>query len=274
MDTLASFLRAHSRGDCIPLATQKGAANRFRCAFARVEEEILKLGLMPERYLRNRQTITTEKQLRLLQSHVAVIGCGGIGGYVIEELARTGIGTLTLIDPDTFEEHNLNRQLLATLESIHEPKVAAAERRVAAINPAVTVIAHQCALSRENGPDLMDGAQVAVDGLDGIPSRMVLAEVCEALDIPLVHGSIAGWYGQLTTQYPGDRTLQKMFSGYSSETGIEETLGNPSFLPPLVASMEAAETVKVLLGEGTPLRCRLLSVNLLDMEFADIPIKE
>lgn len=274
MDALAAFLHARSRKGCIPLSIEKEASDRFHCALALVEEEILGLGLMPERYLRNRQTITTENQLRLLQSHAAVIGCGGIGGYVIEELARIGIGTITLIDPDSFEEHNLNRQFLATLESLREPKVASAERRIAAINPAVTVRAHRCALSRENGPDLMAGARVAVDGLDSVSARRILSDVCEGLNIPLVHGSAAGWYGQVTTQFPGDRTLQRMFSGYASEKGIEETLGNPCILPPLVASLEAAETVKVLLGEGTLLRGRLLSVNLLDMEFAVIPIKD
>ncbi|MCU0576870.1 MAG: ThiF family adenylyltransferase, partial [Desulfobacterota bacterium] len=174
--------------------------------------------------------------------------------------------------PDTFEEHNLNRQLLATLESLHEPKVQAAARRVAGINPAVTVIPHQMALSRENGPDLLKGVQVAVDGLDSITSRLVLAEVCEGQSIPLVHGSIAGWYGQVTTQYPEDRTLQTIFSGHTSDQGIEQILGNPSFLPAFVASLETAEAVKILLGQGTSLRGRLMTIDLLDMEIAVLPI--
>ncbi|HWR67574.1 MAG TPA: HesA/MoeB/ThiF family protein, partial [Desulfomonilia bacterium] len=272
MENLVSFLRVHALDGLVPLSLQGEAVSRFKQSFRDVEEEILKLGLLPERYRKNAQTITQEDQLRLFRSHAAVIGCGGLGGYVIEELARIGIGTITVIDPDTFEEHNLNRQLLATLESLHEPKVQAAARRVVGINPAVTVIPHQMALSRENGPDLLKGVQVAVDGLDSITSRLVLAEVCEGQSIPLVHGSIAGWYGQVTTQYPEDRTLQTIFSGHTSDQGIEQILGNPSFLPAFVASLETAEAVKILLGQGTSLRGRLMTIDLLDMEIAVLPI--
>ncbi|MCU0577384.1 MAG: ThiF family adenylyltransferase, partial [Desulfobacterota bacterium] len=130
MKTLVSFLRVHALDGLVPLSLQGEAVSRFKQSFRDVEEESLKLGLLPERYRKNAQTITQEDQLRLFRSHAAVIGCGGLGGYVIEELARIGIGTITVIDPDTFEEHNLNRQLLATLESLHEPKVQAAARRV------------------------------------------------------------------------------------------------------------------------------------------------
>jgi molybdopterin/thiamine biosynthesis adenylyltransferase len=93
------------------------------------------------------------------------------------------------------------------------------------------------------------------------------------MNVPMIHGSIAGWYGQVTTQFPGDKTLQKFYGRYPLEKGIEEELGNPSFSPALVASIEAAEAVKVLLGEGTTLRGRLLSINLFDMEIVDICIE-
>lgn len=274
METLSVFLAAHTVNGRVPLKTEMAAAKRFHTSLAQVEEEILKGGLMPERYVRNQQTITADRQLKLLHSRATIIGCGGLGGYVIEELARIGIGTIVAADPDTFEEHNLNRQLLADLDTLGQSKVSVAARRVRAINPAVTVIQHQTALVAENAASILAGAQVAIDGLDSIPARLVLAEACERLEIPLVHGSIAGWYGQLATQFPGEKTLQRIFAGCTREKGVEQELGNPSFMPAVVASLEAAEAVKVILGEGRVLRKRLLTINLLDMEMAEIPIEE
>lgn len=272
MEPLREYLHSHAPDGFIPHAVQQEASLRYALPYPAVEEQILRLGLTPERYRRNRSTIAPEQQLRLFMSHAAVVGCGGLGGHVIEGLARIGVGTLTVVDPDLFEEHNLNRQVLATMSTLHEPKAEVAARRVAEINPAVTVRPHRLALTGENGPALLGGVHVVADGLDSIPERLVLAEACEDLGIPLVHGSIAGWYGQATTQYPGDRTLQTIYHGTVPEKGVEEELGNPSFIPALVASLEVAEAVKVLLGQGTALRRRLLSVDLLDMEFAGLSI--
>lgn len=190
MGALHDFLRAGSRDGLVPLALHRDAVIRFGLADADVEDAILSLGLLPERYLRNTRTISRAEQLRLFRSHVAVVGCGGLGGYVTEELCRIGVGTLTVIDPDVFEEHNLNRQLHATLASLGEPKVEAVRKRTGEINPAATIITRRMSLSRENGQELLAGANLAVDALDSIPARIELAGVCERLNIPLAHGSV------------------------------------------------------------------------------------
>ena len=273
MGNVIDFLHANAADGLVALTVQKEAAKRFNMSMPQVENQILSLGLLPKRYARNRKTITQEKQLSLFRSNVAVVGCGGLGGYLVEELARIGIGTIIVIDPDVFEEHNLNRQLYATLTTLGGAKVAAAAQRVGEINPAVTVIPLQKAFSRDNGKCLLNQAHVVIDALDSIPIRLVLADICELMNIPLIHGSIAGWYGQVTTQFPGDRTLQKIYSGCTLEKGVEEELGNPSFSPALVASIEVAEAIKVLLNEGTTLRGKLLSINLFDMEIVDIRIE-
>ena len=274
MESLSVFLQQHATNGFIPLSAQIEAVRRFNLSFASVEEETLRLSILPERYRRNSGTISVENQLRLFLSHVGLIGCGGLGGYILEELARIGIGHITVIDPDVFEEHNLNRQVLATMETLHTPKVAAAMDRVKIISPSMTVQAVQTAFSPKNGHDLLTGMSVVIDGLDSIQARLDLAEICESQGIPLIHGSIAGWYGQVFTQFPGDRTLQTLFGNNPPYQGIEQELGNPSFLPPFVASLEVAEAVKVLLGEGELLRLRFLSINLLDMEIAVIPIPD
>ncbi len=240
--------------------------NVSAATLARVEEVALEQGVMPARYQRNRTIISVSDQLTLFRSCVAVIGCGGLGGYIVEELARLGVGRMIVIDPDVFEEHNLNRQLFSSPANLGTAKVAAAALRISEVNPAVTLVPLQKAFSPENGADLLAGCQVAVDALDSIQVRLELADVCTAMNIPLVHGAIAGWFGHVTTQFPGDNTLQTIYSSWKGGKGVEQTLGNPSFTPALIASLEVAEVCKLLLGQGTPLRGRQLMIDLLSME--------
>lgn len=271
MDRLHDYLLLHAREGFLPWSFQIDAAERFDLTLGEIEEAALKINLLPLRYKRNQRTINTEQQLRLFRSRVVVVGCGGLGGYVVEELARLGLGKIVVIDPDVFEEHNLNRQLFCSVGVLGRPKVEVAAERVAEINPAVTVVPLMKAFSRERGGELLGGADVAVDALDSIPTRLELAAICGELRIPLVHGSIAGWYGQIITQFPDEDSLQKVYDE-SREKGIETELGNPSFTPAVVASLEAAEVCKILLGEGSPLRNRMLAIDLLDMEIVEVKL--
>ncbi len=273
MEELQAYIQGHAEGDLFPWLSQVAAAERFGVPLSVVEEASLSMGILPARYQRNRQAITVADQLTMFRSRVAVIGCGGLGGYVIEELARLGVGTIVAIDPDVFEEHNLNRQLLSSPATLGRSKVDAAAARVAEINPAVTLVPVQVAYGPENGKELLRGSQVIVDALDSISTRLALAKTCTDLGIPMVHGAIGGWYGQVATQFPGDDTLQKLYSRWVEGKGVEQKLGNPSFTPALVASIEVAEVCKILLGEGEPLHHRKLSVNLLDIIFVSVEMK-
>lgn len=266
MTTVTDFIKEYAVGDLLAWHHQLAAAERFALSITETEEIILDNGLLPARYQRNRQTISQAGQRKLFHSQVAVIGCGGLGGYIIEELARLGVGRIVAIDPDTFEEHNLNRQLFSTPANLGTTKVEAALRRVSEINPAVTLIPLHTAFSPENGGELLTGSLVAVDALDSIGVRMELAEACASLDIPLVHGAIAGWYGHVTTLFPGDSTLHNIYGSRNSGKGVESSLGNPSFTPALVASLEVAEVCKLLLGQGTSLQGRQLIIDLFSME--------
>jgi len=270
MTAVLDFIRENAVGDLVAWQHQLEAARRFSLSPALVEGIILDNGLLPARYQRNRQTISQAGQRELFHSRVAVIGCGGLGGYIIEELARLGVGTIVAIDPDVFEEHNLNRQLFSTPDNLGQYKVEAAHRRISVINPAVTLIARQCSFSAGNAAELLTGSRVAVDALDSIGVRMELADACSAMGIPLVHGAIAGWFGHVTTQFPGDGTLQSTYGAEKSCKGVETSLGNPSFTPAVVASLEVAEVCKLLLGQGTPLRGRQLAIDLFSMEISVI----
>ncbi|MFZ4857898.1 MAG: HesA/MoeB/ThiF family protein [Desulfuromonadaceae bacterium] len=274
MDGLAEFVRDHSDGRLFPWLRQREAAARFSVSVSEVEEAALQQGILPARYQRNRQALTVSDQLTLFRSSVAVIGCGGLGGYVVEELARLGVGRIVSIDPDVFEEHNLNRQLFSTPANLGRAKVEAAAARVREINPAVTLTAIQEAFSPANGGELLNGCRVVVDALDSIQVRLELAEVCSTMNMPLVHGAIAGWFGHVTTQFPGDTTLQSIYRSWKGGKGVEQTLGNPSFTPAVVASIEVAEVCKLLLGQGVTLRGRQLIIDLLSMEMNILTIRE
>jgi molybdopterin/thiamine biosynthesis adenylyltransferase len=270
MEKLRDFLRALAEGDLLSWHHQSFAANYFGMSLAQVERIALESGILPARYQRNRKTISIQEQSRLFRSHVAVIGCGGLGGYVIEELTRLGVGRITAVDPDVFEEHNLNRQLLSSPENIGQSKVEAARERVAKINPAVTLVPIKAAFNKLNGFEMLQGADVIVDALDSIPVRLELSDVSADLKVPLVHGAIGGWYGQVATQFPGENTLRKIYNRSVAGTGIEKGLGNPSFTPAVIASLQVVEVCKILIGHGTPMSNRKIYINLLDMEFEEI----
>lgn len=270
MRNALTFLNEQTRDGLLPWSAQDAAAKRFGLSHGAVESLALQNGIFPARYQRNRNMINIEEQLRLFESRVAVIGCGGLGGYVLEELARLGVGQIVAIDPDIFEEHNLNRQILSSPSTLGQPKVTVAAERLAQVNPAVTVTPIKDYFCLANGFELLVGANVAVDALDSIPYRLEMAEVCTLAGIPMVHGAIGGWYGHVATQFPGETTVQNIYRHWVAGKGIEQQLGNPSFTPAVVASLEVAEVCKILLGKGEPLRNRKLSIDLLEMEVHEI----
>lgn len=271
MNGLHTYIRNNSRDGLLPWRFQVEAANSFSVSLAQVEEAALEQEILPSRYQRNRQTISVSDQLTLHHSRVAVIGCGGLGGYIIEELARLGVGQLVVIDHDHFEEHNLNRQILSSVDGLGIAKVEAAWARVKTINPAVTVRPYQQLFSADSGTALLAGCLVAADAVDNIASRKELAAACHKIGIPLVHGAIGGWYGQISTILPEEDPNFKLFGNSSDRQGIEQQLGNPSFTPALVASIQVAEICKLLLKKGDLLHKRRIFVDLLAMEFTELP---
>lgn len=272
MQEIISFLASRSEDGLLPLQVQSEAAQRFSMSLAEIEKIALSNAILPARYQRNRKMITTRQQLTLLQSRVVVVGCGGLGGYIIEEMARLGIGQIIAVDPDVFEEHNLNRQLFSSPGVLGEKKVDVAMKRVAEINPAVEMQPICEALNKNNSPEIIRGMDVAADALDSVPDRKMLARMCNQLKIPLVHGAIAGWYGHLATQFPGDQTLEQIYQEDKEPQGIETELGNPSFTPAVIASLQVAEIVKIILGTGENLRNKYFSIDLYHMEINTFPL--
>ena len=219
-----------------------------------------------ERYSRNMKMLSAEENASLRKVCVAVIGCGGLGGGIIEMLARLGIGRIIAVDGDVFEPSNLNRQLLSHMENLGMSKAQAAVDRIKLVNPEVQVIPVQEILTLDNGPLLLEGAQIIVDAVDRIGTRLMLQEVAEKMALPLVHGAIGGWYGQVMTVLPGDRTLSLIY-GDEKTHGIEKDLGNPSFTPAMVGAIQVSEVVKLIIGRGEVLRHKMLYIDLYEQDY-------
>lgn len=203
---------------------------------------------------RNHPTISQADQETLRQARVCVVGCGGIGGYVIEFLTRLGVGALTLVDADVFTMSNLNRQILATRETLGLSKVACAARRAATINPDIRLSTWEVFLDEGNAQEILQGANVVIDALDNAASRVALEHACEEAGLVLVHGAVRGELAQVAVIYPGEGTLSRMYAGHTDTTALDaDTLrtlkSTLSFTPPLAASLEVAEALKVLLGQ-------------------------
>ncbi len=264
--------RAVDRGEgllSIDGVSLRDIAQRHGISLREAEIAALERGVVPVRYLRNVGVLGMEGQWRLLRSCVGVCGLGGLGGFAVELLARLGIGHLILADGDVFAEHNLNRQLLCTQENLGVHKVEASARRINEVNPAVEVTIHRFFFQGQEG--FFRGAEVVVDALDQIPSRLALQDHCAELGIPMVHGAIAGLTGQVMTVFPGDLGLAALYPP-GVERGMEQETGNPSFTPALVASLQVAEVVKVLCGLGDPIRNGFLFLDLEEGRFEFIPL--
>jgi molybdopterin/thiamine biosynthesis adenylyltransferase len=241
-------------------------ADRYACGLGDIYAAALEQDVWPYRYLRNRDILSASEQLQLAKSSAAVIGSGGLGGTVILLLARIGIGALKVVDGDVFDETNLNRQALSEISNLGSPKVEEAAKKVADINPAVKMTMHRTVIEASNIETILSGVQVVVDALDNIPDRLMLCKTSQKLDLPLVHGALAGFDGQVMTVFPGDRGLERIYGNGASQKGApdrpEAVLGVPALTPSLVATLQAMEVIKILLNRGQTLRNRMLHIDL------------
>jgi len=216
-----------------------------------------------ERYLRNHDALSLDEQEKLASKRVLIVGCGGLGGVVIECLARIGVGHMRVVDGDVFDESNLNRQLLSSRMNLGRPKTLAAQQRVMAVNPLVEVEAVQAELTAKNALELLAGCDAAVDCLDNIPSRLLLQQAAKEAGIPLVHAAIAGWRGQVAVVQPGEDLLSLLYNNSRQEQGEEISTGTLSFTAAALGALQASEVVKLLLGRQG-LQGELLILDLLN----------
>ncbi len=213
-----------------------------------------------------------EGQRKLLDSKVLLLGAGGLGSPAALYLAAAGVGTIGIIDMDVVDESNLQRQILHNLDRIGERKVDSARKTLTAMNPDLEVITFDTRLGADNIMDILPGFDVVIDGADNFPSRYLLNDASVKLGIPVVHGSIFRFEGQITVFDPlAGPTYRDLLpeppppelAPSCAEAGV---LG---VLPGIIGSIQALEAIKVLLDLGDSLRGRLLAFDALEMSFRE-----
>jgi len=245
----------------LPVQGEKKIKEKTGFSLHEVQIKALQKGIFPGRYLRNYGTVGIKGQQKLLEACVGIVGAGGLGGWNIELLARMGIGRIIAVDNDSFEDNNLNRQLLSTEENLGKNKIDEARQRVEKINSGVMFSGEKIVFSRENGAEIFKECDVLVDALDNIPSRFELQAVAGKLQLPLVHGAISGYSGQVMTIFPGDEGFGLIYPNKESKDIEGQKQGNPAATPAMVAAWQAQEVVKIILNQGKSIRNRLLFLD-------------
>ena len=219
--------------------------------------------------------IGEEGQIKLLDAKVLLLGAGGLGSPAALYLAAAGVGTIGIIDMDVVDESNLQRQILHNLDRIGDRKVDSAKKTLTSLNPDINVLTFDTRLGADNIMNILDGFDVVVDGADNFPSRYLLNDASVKLGIPVVHGSIFRFEGQITVFDPrSGPTYRDMlpeappaeFAPSCAEAGV---LG---VLPGIVGSIQALEAIKLILGIGDGLSGRLIAFDALEMSFREFKL--
>ena len=251
----------------IALQQAESISSETGICLRKVEWFAIKKGFAPRRYLRNMGTFSYSGQLKLLESTVVLVGLGGLGGQLIEQLGRAGVGEIIAVDPDVFDETNLNRQLLSNETNLGKEKTNEAKERLGKINKAVEFTGFRCRLN-ELPDEVWKKADLVFDCLDNIDDRLVLAQKCSESNCPLVHGAIAGWYGEVGVVWPGSEMLAKHYQG--QHEGLEKELGTPPFTAAVAANLMGAKGCQILMGKHQSEQSTIHFFDLLEDDWENI----
>jgi len=215
-------------------------------------------------------------QRRLKQGRVLVVGAGGLGSPVAMYLAAAGVGTIGIADFDVVDTTNLQRQVIHGTSWVGRPKLESARDRIAEINPLVRVVPHAERLTSANALEIVRDYDVVVDGTDNFPTRYLLNDACVLAGKPNVYGSILRWEGQASVFWAGHGPCYRCLFAEPPPPGLVPNCaegGVMGVLPGIVGSIQAAEALKLLLGEGEPLTGRLLLFDALRMRFREMRLR-
>ncbi|MEX2466168.1 MAG: molybdopterin-synthase adenylyltransferase MoeB [Gemmatimonadota bacterium] len=217
-----------------------------------------------------------EGQLRLKQGRVLCVGAGGLGSPLALYLAAAGVGTLGLVDFDTVDESNLQRQILHGTSDVGRSKLDSAQDRLREVNPYVNVERHETRLTSENALDILQPYDVVVDGTDNFPTRYLVNDACVLLGKPNVYGSIFRWEGQVSVFATQGGPCYRCLFREPPPPGLVPNCaegGVLGVLPGMIGSTQATEVVKLLLGVGRSLVGRLLILDALDMSWREVSLR-
>ncbi len=215
-------------------------------------------------------------QQRLLDAKVLLLGAGGLGSPAALYLAAAGVGTIGIVDMDVVDASNLQRQILHNMERIGEPKVDSAKKTLTAMNPDVNVVAYDTRLGADNVLDIIDSYDVVVDGTDNFPTRYLLNDASLIKGIPVVHGSIFRFEGQVTVFAPGEGPCYRCLIPEPPPPELAPSCAEAGVLGVLcgiIGSLQALEAVKLVLKLGDPLVGRLLAFDALAETFRTFNVR-
>lgn len=224
---------------------------------------------MDDIFERNIPTVTPEQQRALEGATVFVAGCGGLGGYIIEFLVRLGIGAITACDGDSFSVSNLNRQILATADTLGKSKVLTARDRALSINPGIRFTALETFLDESNAKQCIEGCDIVMDALDNGPSRQILSEAASQLGLPLIHGAVGGFRLQAAVAGADNPFLTSLYSGYD-DSAKKSVL---SFVPAVCAAVQVAQALEIITSQKALLEDRFLMGDLRTLKLDIIDLK-
>ena len=217
-----------------------------------------------------------EGQGRLKSGRVLCVGAGGLGSPLALYLAAAGVGTIGLVDDDVVDESNLQRQLLHGTGDIGRSKLDSALDRLRDVNPRVEVETHHARLSSANALEILDGYDVVVDGTDNFPTRYLVNDACVLLGTPNVYGSVFRWEGQVSVFATEDGPCYRCLFREPPPPGLVPNCaegGVLGALPGIIGTMQAMETIKLLLGAGKSLAGRLMIFDALDMSWREVALR-
>ena len=215
-------------------------------------------------------------QAKLLDAKVLLLGAGGLGSPAALYLAAAGVGTLGIIDMDVVDESNLQRQILHNMDRVGDRKVDSAKKTLTLLNPDVNVVTYDVRLDASNVMEILDGYDVVVDGTDNFPTRFLVNDASVKLGIPVVHGSIFRFEGMVTVFDPQNGPTYRDMVPEPPPADLAPSCaeaGVLGVLPGIVGSIQAIETIKLILDLGDPLRGRLLAYDSLEQSFREYKVQ-
>jgi len=230
-----------------------------------------------ERYSRHilLQDVGVEGQEKILEARVLIVGAGGLGCPVALYLAAAGVGTIGIIDCDTVDISNLQRQIAHTTKDLHRPKVESAREKMLAINPGVSVRIYQDYLNAGNIREIIRDYDFVVDGTDNFPTKFLVNDACVMEKIPFSHGGILRFDGQTTTVVPDKSACYRCIFREPPPPDAVPTCSQAGVLGAIagmLGTIQAAEALKYITGTGVLLTDRLLSFNAKTMDFRKIKL--
>ena len=263
---LSASIRKAAKGRTLSLRAAMEKASDSGLSLAEVEATALRLGIWPLRYSSHAMELSCDEQLRLLESTVLVAGCGGLGGCCASNLARLGTGRLVLVDPDRFDETNLNRQIFCTIDTAGAKKAEVTASAISRINPAV--ITETLTMPVENAGEFVNQADAVLDCLDNARSRLNLASMCHEAGVPMVHGAVDGAMGQIALESSDETVMKRLYPRPDTHTNSHAQF---AFSVSAVAALQCSEILKLLLGRPSVVSNTWAFFDIREMEIEKGP---